>query len=403
MMLGKDVAMAIRAMRANRGRSFFTMLGIIIAVASVTSVVSIGRGIQSAINMQANQYSKNVVTVRPAQISSAAGPLGRLAPGNALASLTNKDVSSIQKVPHVESGVPLTIVGSSATADSSFNGIVFAVSSELPEVINQELAFGSYFTSKEDSNSVAVLGATAADKLFDQRVPLGRTFTIRGHQFIVSGVLTKFASTPFVTGTNFNDAIFVPSSAIKTLTPNGAPMYEILAKVDSDKHVSGADAAITKSLAKNHGGSSDFEVLSPSELSRDSTQTFELLEQLVLAAAIITLLVSGVGIMNVMLVSITERMHEVGIRKAVGATNRQILGQFMTEAATLSVIGSIIGAAAAFGLVWFLRIFTGLSPIYDWKTAGIACAISCGFGILFGSIPALKAARKDPIEALRSQ
>jgi putative ABC transport system permease protein len=122
-----------------------------------------------------------------------------------------------------------------------------------------------------------------------------------------------------------------------------------------------------------------------------------------MAAALITLLVSGIGIMNVMLVSITERMHEIGIRKAVGATNRQILGQFMTEAAVLSIIGSLIGAVVAFAFVWFLRIFTSLSPIYDYRAAGLTCLAACVFGILFGSIPALRAARKDPIDALRSE
>lgn len=401
LMFTKNIASAMRTIRGSRGRSFLTVLGVVLAVASVTTVISIGRGIQQAVATQANQYSKNVITIRPARIGGG-GSFSSLAGGSPATALTQKDVTAVGKVPHVRDAVPLTVVGTTASADASFRGVVFAVSSSLPDVLNQELAYGAFFTERESSNSVAVLGATAADKLFDQRVPLGRSFTIRGQQFIVSGVLTKFAATPFATGTNFNDAIFVPESAIKTLTPNGAAIYEILAKVSGDSNVTGADKAITKTLSRTHSPN-DFEVLAPSELAGNSTDTFDLLTYLIVAAAIITLLVSGIGIMNVMLVSVTERMHEIGIRKAVGATNRQILHQFTTEAATLSVVGSLLGAAMAFVVVWLLRVFSSLSPIYDWRAAGLACIVACMFGIVCGTLPALKAARKDPIEALRSE
>ncbi|MDB5169839.1 MAG: putative Efflux transporter, permease protein [Candidatus Saccharibacteria bacterium] len=401
-MLNKNIGMALHTMRSSRARSFLTMLGVIIAVAAVTSVVSIGNGIKSAVTEQTNQYSKNVLTIRPAQIGGTESSLATLTEANATASLTTKDVNTISKVPSVVDSVPLTIVAGSAQGDSSFNGVVFAVGGELSTVVNQELAFGAFFSST-DSNNLAVLGATAADKMFDQRVPLGRSFTIRGQQFIVSGVLDKFASTPFTGSTNFNNAIFVPNAAVRSLAPNGAPVYEVLAKVDSDHSLTDADAAVAKALAKKHGGQHDFAVLTPAELAQATTSAFDLLTQLIVAAAIITLLVSGVGIMNVMLVSVTERIHEIGIRKAVGATNRQILNQFITEAAVLCVVGSILGAIFAFFVCLFLRIFTSLAPIYDWRAAGVACLAACGFGILFGALPALKAARKDPIAALRNE
>ena len=157
-MVNKNIAMALNTMRASRSRSLLTMLGVIIAVAAVTSVVSIGNGIKSAVTEQTNQYSKNVLTIRPAQVGGDGSSLSSLGPNSATASLTTKDVNTVSKVASVESSVPLTIVAGAAKGDNSFNGVVFAVSSELPTVVNQELAFGAFFTSRDENNNLAVLG-----------------------------------------------------------------------------------------------------------------------------------------------------------------------------------------------------------------------------------------------------
>ena len=395
--------MAIQTMRASRARSVLTMLGVIIAVGAVTSVVSIGNGIQTSLARQANQYSDNVITVRPAHLSGSEGPLSSVTSASAVAALNQKDADAIYDLTYVESSVPLSIVGTSAKADGEFKGVVFAANSDLPTVLSPDLDVGSFYTPKESSNNVAVLGANAADALFDQNVPLGRSFTIRGQQFIVSGVLSQFPTTPFSNDANFNNAIFVSDSAVSSLAPNGAPVYEILAKISDSKQLDAASDDITTTLAKLHGSKDDFVVLTPEKLATESTATFELITDLTLAAAIITLLVSGVGIMNVMLVSVTERTHEIGIRKALGATNRQILSQFVTEAATLCVAGSVIGAAISYVCIILLSLFTNLTPQYNWQVAGASCIAACLFGIFFGTLPALKAARKDPISALRGE
>lgn len=400
-MLKRNIDMALSTMRTRRMRSLLTILGVVIAVASVTIVISVGRGIQGSITQQTNKYSQNVITVRPAQVGDESG-LAALTAGTPRAAITNKDVSNIEKIESVKSVVPLTVVASEARGDRNFEGVIFAASNDLPEVLNQELAYGAFFTSREDNNNFAVLGADSAEKLFDQKVPLGRSFTIRNQSYIVSGVLDRYDSTPLASSTNFNNAVFVSQAATETLSKDGAPIYELLARVDSNQNISKADNAITDVLARAHGSRSDFKVLSPAELSNESTGTFSLLTDFIVIAALITLLVSGIGIMNVMLVSVTERIHEIGVRKAVGATNRQILAQFMTEAATLSVVGSLVGAIVAFIVVWLLDVFTSLTPVYDWRAAGLACAVSCLFGIVFGSLPAIKAARKDPISALRA-
>lgn len=395
--------MAIQTMRASRARSILTMTGVIIAVAAVTSVVSIGNGISTSLARQANQYSDNIITVRPAHLSGSEGSLSSVTSASAVAALNQKDADAIYDLPFVESSVPLSIVGTSAKADGEFKGVVFAANSDLPTVLSPDLDVGSFYTPKDSANNVAVLGANAADALFDQNVPLGRSFSIRDQQFIVSGVLSAFPTTPFSNDANFNNAIFVSDSATQALTPNGAPVYEILVKVDDETKLADADKQITNTLARLHGSQDDFRVLTPDKLATESTATFDLITDLTLAAAIITLLVSGVGIMNVMLVSVTERTHEIGIRKALGATNRQILGQFVTEAATLCVAGSFIGVMISYINVLMLGLFTNLTPQFDWQVAGISCIAACLFGIFFGTLPAYKAARKDPIAALRSE
>lgn len=403
MILGRNTTMALQAIRANRSRSIVTALGVIIAVTAVTTVVSIGSGIQQSLARQANQYSENVITVRPKYLGGNNNALSSVSVASAVAELSEADTDGIAALDTVEAAVPLQIVGTTAKADAAFNGVVFAAGSDLSQVLRSELEVGAYLTSKDSTSNMAVLGADAAEAMFDQNVPLGRSFTVRGQEFIVAGVLSPIATTPFANDANFNKAIFVPESSAEQLTPGGAPTYELLVKASEDANQAAVVSSIKSVLKAQHGSSDDFSVLTPSELAVETTATFSLITYLIVAAAIIILLVSGVGIMNVMLVSVTERTHEIGIRKAIGATNRQIMSQFVAEAATLCAVGSALGAILSFLTVVILRILTNLSPQYEWKVALLACAIASVFGVFFGTLPAIKAARKDPITALRGQ
>ncbi len=402
-MVTKNIAMALNTMRASRSRTVLTMLGVIIAVAAITTMVSIGNGVKQDVVHRANQYSKDVVTVRPSSVTVGRHGLGAAADSAHLGQLTPKDVTAVSNLDHVTAAVPMSVIATHAEGDHAFDGVVVAAGTDVADVISQDLTYGAYFSSKQSNNNIAVLGANAADKMFDERAPLGRSFTVRGQQFVVGGVLSKFVDTPFVSETNFNDAIIVPAGIAPSVAPNGSSVFEILAKVDNHRNLDSTAQAITKTIAKTHSGQRDFVALTPDQLAAESTEGFGLLTALIVAAAIITLLVSGVGIMNVMLVSVTERIHEIGIRKAVGATNRQILTQFMTEAAVLSLFGSLIGAFVALCTCVLLHLFTSLTPQYDWRVAGLASVAACLFGMMFGSLPALKAARKDPIQALRSE
>lgn len=398
-----NVTAALKIMRSSRTRSLFTMLGVIIAVAAVTTVVSIGDGVKQSILLQANKSAKNVLTIRPASLSDTSDGLNKINGGGSIGVLTAEDLKTVAKQPHVTSAVSLSVAGNTAQGDYEYKGPVVSVDGDLPAVVNYSVAYGAFFADTDAANNVAVLGAKAASALYNANVPLGHGLTINGQEFIIGGILNSVPVAPLSGGFDANNTIFIPKSAAASVAPAGAVIYQILAKIDDAKNVEPTAKKMQSNLSKEHGGQEMIKVLTPSELATKQTVTLGLLAKLTVAAAAITLLVSGIGIMNVMLVSVSERMHEIGIRKAVGATNRQILGQFITEAVMLSVIGSILGVILAAFACFLLGVFTDLHPHFNWAAAGLSCLAACGLGILFGVIPAARAARKDPITALRSQ
>jgi ABC-type antimicrobial peptide transport system permease subunit len=201
----------------------------------------------------------------------------------------------------------------------------------------------------------------------------------------------------------FDNAVFIPYKTAARLTNNNSHLYVLLAKPADGVPMDVAVSAITDRLRETHGGQQDFTVLSPEQNIATSSHLLDLLSTWIMAVAAISLLIGGVGIMNIMLVSVTERMHEIGVRKAIGATGRQILGQFMLEAVVLSVLGGIIGIALSLVVQGLLYAYSDLRPVISWEAIGIATAVALVIGIVFGTLPALKAARKDPIDALRHE
>jgi putative ABC transport system permease protein len=310
----------------------------------------------------------------------------------------------VRKVTGVTAVAPLSaVLGTPHGQHGDYTGgLVVATTPELPGLLNQSMAYGMFLTADDNGQMAAVLGQQAAQALFDDSVPLGRSFTFRGREFIVRGIFNDFNNTPLSEQADFNKAIFIPYDVGQVMTNGSAPTYEILAKT-SGKHTHEVANSITETLKKSHGGQADFNVLQQNQNIAQSDDIVGLLTVMISVVAGISLLVGGIGIMNVMLVTVTERMREIGIRKAVGATNRQILGQFLVEATLLSFTGGIIGIALACLVDLGLGVFTDLRPVIQWQVVVLAAGVSLLIGILFGSLPALKAARKDPIAALRAE
>jgi putative ABC transport system permease protein len=405
-----DIKTAVHTLQRNKFRSMLTMLGVIIGVASVVTVVGIGEGVKQQINAQTEHLGKDLITIRPGQLlnQSLGSELssGSLLGGvGSVGSLTNQDIDTVSKTPGVASSAPLSLVSGAITSSQhshAYNAYVVGTNQLLPAMLHQGLAFGSFFSDNTSPDNV-VIGSQVAQALFSENVPLGQTITILGQQFVVEGIFNDFQAAPLSLNIDFDNAVFIPYSAAELITNNDSPIYEILARPQSVNQT----AAVAKSLQENllaaHGGQHNFTVLEQSQTLMVTDNILSLLTALIGGVAAIALLVGGIGIMNVMLVSITERMHEVGIRKAVGATDRQILSQFMIEAAVLSVTGGFIGIVLSFVIEVVLRLVTSLSPSITWQIVVLAFVVSVGIGLLFGTIPALQAARKDPIEALRNE
>jgi ABC-type antimicrobial peptide transport system permease subunit len=383
------------------------MLGIIIGVASVITVVSIGQGIKQQVGHQIQRFDKNLITVRPSQLktpSDSGSPGLNLLSGLSIsAPLSTKDVTAVARTKGVAASAPLTIASGAISGENGAykDGLILGTTGDLTSLINQSLAYGTFLSDSDGGTNVAVLGQRAADKMFNVDVPLGHSFKFHGEEFIVIGIFNQFVSTPLSQQADFNNAIFIPNDVAERLTKETAPTYAILARAASVQQTDTAAGNIRQSLGRSHGGQDSFDVLTGNQNVTASQTILDLLTRLIAGIAAISLLVGGIGIMNVMLVSVAERMHEIGIRKAVGATNGQILSQFMIEASLLSLAGGVIGIALSFLIDLILRITTSLQPQITWQIVLIASGVSLLVGVIFGTVPAFKAARKDPIEALR--
>ena len=258
-----------------------------------------------------------------------------------------------------------------------------------------------FFSSGDNARSVAIIGKGIAEKLYKENVPIGKTITIRDHTFIIQGVFDTYRSNVVSANANLNDAIFIPYNTAKSISDNNVHIAQILIKPANASETDMLVRDVTAALMRNHGGQDDFTALKQSELLAITGNALAIATSFVAGIAAISLLVGGIGIMNIMFVSVTERTREIGIRKSIGATNRQIYGQFLTEAVILSLLGGLLGVLLALFADYMLRITTDLRPVLTLPIMVLAVGVSVLVGIFFGTAPAIKAARKDPIQALR--
>jgi putative ABC transport system permease protein len=400
---------AIASLRESRWRSIFTMLGIIIGVTSVVTIVSLGEGLKQQISGQINQLGSDVITVRSGKLVSRSSG-GDIDGVNLLAflstsTLTNEDINALGNIKSVDAVVPINFVTSSAKSDSgsSDNLFVEGTTYQMADVLHRKVQYGDFFDQESADKNVAVIGSNVAHSLFGELNPVGQTIHIQGSDFIVHGVLAQTSGgLVSVAETDFNSAIFIPQLAALDLTNNKANILQILIKSkNSDLEQTVTD--VHKVLLKTHKNQDNFTVLKQTELLNIAGNTVGTATRFITAIAAVSLLVGGISIMDIMWVSVSERTREIGIRKAIGATNRQIQSQFLIEGSLLSIVGGIIGIILSLIINGLLRIYTSLHPAITIPTMIVAVAISVGVGIIFSVAPAVKASRKNPIDALRGE
>jgi ABC-type antimicrobial peptide transport system permease subunit len=384
------------------------MLGVIVGVVSVVTIVSLGEGVKREATSQINHYGGDLLTVRPGKIITrdSKGNVTDVKLMNALSprgSLGNDDLKAIQSVKGTKLVVPLSSLSGVATLDDmAFDqGFVIGTSHALPQALNQKVEFGTFFEEKGGQN-VAVIGRKVAEKLFHENVPIGRSFEIRGQTFIVGGIFEEFEHSSFVRDTDYNYAIFIPFDTAKAINGDQTPIQEILVKPTKPTQMNQVADDLNSVLKKVHGGQDDYTILRPKDTVAVADKVLTMLTGLVSAIAATSLIVGGIGIMNIMLVLVAERTHEIGVRKAVGATNGQILAQFLVEGAALSAMGGFVGIILSLVVNYFIRLLTNLHPVISWQIMLASIGVSLIVGVFFGIAPALKAAQKDPIQALRS-
>ncbi|PLS81093.1 hypothetical protein CYG49_03115 [Candidatus Saccharibacteria bacterium] len=404
-MIGNHIRIALSSLRASKVRTALTTLGIIIGVTAITLVLALGEGAKQAVGQQINKRGSDVITVRPGKVER--NEDGKITGYNLTAAIgattiTESDLRSVQDVPGVSKAAPIMLITGSVRDGETRakSSAIVATSPALKDVANLELRYGQFLTDKTNRQT-AIIGNELAVELYGTENALGRQLTLRNQPFTIIGILKKVDHAAIVTGFDYNKSAFVSLDAGKSFNQGIAQIQEISVIPADQKQSDQVAERIENVLLRNHDGEEDFAVIRSDEAVQIANSIFRLLISITTAIASISLIVGGIGIMNIMLVNVTERTREIGIRKAIGATNGSILSQFLIEAMLMSLTGGIIGIALAYLIAIFLSGFVGYLPALSAPILLIAFSVSLFVGIIFGIFPALRAARKDPIQALR--
>ncbi len=403
----ETLRVAFRALRRTKMRSFLTTLGIVIGVSAVIAMVAIGDGAKARVQQTFESMGANLLVILPGT-STAGGSMGGF---GSQPTLTWDDLKAIQtEVPNVRWAAPyLRSVAPVLSEDVNWTTQVGGTTPEYFSIRSWPAARGSLFTASDvDSGTkVAVLGKTVADRLFGAGTdPVGQQVRIRNIPFQVVGVLVTKGQSPG--GQDFDDAVFVPRTTFQAKIQGGLKNYlsgVIFVSATSPTTTARAQAQIRALLRDRHrlaqGADDDFSIRNLAEAASATQEGASILTNLLAAIALVSLLVGGIGIMNIMLVSVTERTREIGIRMAVGAKARNILFQFLTEALALSVAGGVLGVAFGLGLALWIANAFHWPVLFRADVVILAVGFSGLVGVVFGLYPAWRASKLDPIQALR--
>ena len=403
-----SIRIALRALRVNKLRSSLTMLGIIIGVAAVITMIGVGTGAQARVEEQIKALGSNLIMLLPGSVTSGGVRMG----AGSRNTLTEDDSYAIQReIQEVQAAAPqLRGTGQVVAGNNNWSTVFYGVTPEHFEVRNWVIASGKGFDAADLAGSakVALLGETVIRNLFGDGDPIGQVIRIRKVPFVVIGTLGRKGQS--LLGQDQDDVILMPISTARNRVLGGniakqRTVGSVFVKVRDEADMSEAEGLIRSLLRQRHrlqqGQDDDFTLRNLSEVLQAQEQSSRIMTLLLAAVASVSLLVGGIGIMNIMLVSVTERTREIGLRMAVGARGRDILTQFLVEAVTLALIGGLLGILLGVAGSFAIGHFAGWHTELDVEAIALAVGFAAAIGIFFGFYPARKASRLLPIEALR--
>jgi putative ABC transport system permease protein len=410
MRLIEAIRSALSAITANALRSLLTMLGIVIGVAAVIAMVAIGSGARNLVDRQIRSLGANLAIITPGNVTQGGARLG----AGAASSLTDEDAQAIRReVDGVVAAAPFVQGAAQVVAGGSNWGTrIYGIDDDWFIAREWDVSMGRTFDSEEvrRGDIVVILGQTVAHNLFGDDNPIDQVVRVRNVPFRVIGVMASKGQSAF--GQDQDDVIFVPLDAgrRRVIGRNYAKdrsVGSVFVKFANEDDIEPGIESMTQLLRQRHrivgDQEDDFSIRNLTEIANTASASANTLSMLLAAVAAVSLLVGGIGIMNIMLVSVTERTREIGLRLAVGARPRDILSQFLIEATTLSTIGGVIGIGLGAGAAYLVAQLAGWPSLVSTNAIIIAVGFSALVGIFFGFYPAQRAARLDPIEALRRE
>ena len=399
---------AWHAMSANRLRTFLTMLGMVIGVGAVVLMMAIGEGAQQSIKRSIDSMGSNLFVILSGSSSTSGS---RSASGNSSA-LNINDANAIGELDDINAFAPISVGNAQIIyAGNNSNTAIVGTTPSYFSIRRWDVESGELFSDADirSANRVALVGKTVVENLFGDDIdPVGKTIRIKKSPFTILGVLESKGQS--FDGRDQDDTIIVPiTTAQRKLFGNQIPgsVRMIMAQAKSEKYMGVAEEAINDLVRQRHNirenAESDFSIRNLTAMAKTASETAKTMSMLLGAIASISLLVGGIGIMNIMLVSVTERTREIGIRMAIGAREKDILLQFLLEACVISIVGCVIGVVLGLGGAMLVKKMVGAEILISMQSIVLAFSVAASVGVFFGYYPASKAAKLHPIEALRYQ
>ncbi len=405
LLLKNHFKLARAAIKENRTRSFLTCLGIAIGVGSIILILSLTGSVSRLIQNEIGEIGADLLVVRPSSTKdSVTSIVEELTSANSFqkSNLTTSDVKAISGIKNITAAAPIAISTNTVSSEkNTFTSVpVLGTNLDFIKIESLALRYGAFLSSGNHENSV-VLGHSLSLALFNTiNSTVGKTVTIMGEKFMVVGVLDSIDKSINFDNVDFNNALIIDIDTLDKIT-GSTQIQQINVKAENTDSLEAISSEIKSTLTAHKLGDQNFTVVYGDDITHPASSLFVIVSGMLTMVAAISLVVGGIGVMNIMLVSVAERTHEIGVRKAVGASSRNILMQFLFEALILSIMGGIFGLVIGYTLAFLLSVITPFAPYISVEIISVSFLTTLVIGIIFGIYPAIKAASRNPIDSLK--